>query len=92
MEQISKATSLWTYLGDTQINFLQVKYIFLYSTSSRQALGHTQPPVQCVTGAILLRGKRSEREGDRSPPSSNEIKNGGTISPLPISLHCMVLN
>jgi hypothetical protein len=43
---------------------------FLFSTSSRPALGSTQPPVQCVPGV-----KRLGREADHSPPASAEVKN-----------------
>jgi hypothetical protein len=38
------------------------------------ALGHTQPPIQWVPGAISLRMKRSGREADHSPPSSAKVK------------------
>jgi hypothetical protein len=40
----------------------------------RTALRPTQPPIQCVTGALSPRVKRPGREPDRSPPSSAEIK------------------
>jgi hypothetical protein len=42
---------------------------FLFSTASRPALGLTQPPTQWVPGV-----KRPEREADRSPPFSAEVK------------------
>jgi hypothetical protein len=38
------------------------------------ALGSTQPPIQWVPGAVSLRVKWPEREADRSPPSSAEVK------------------
>jgi hypothetical protein len=41
---------------------------FLF-TSSRPALGSTQPPIQWVPGV-----KRQEREADHSPPASAEVK------------------
>jgi hypothetical protein len=43
--------------------------IFLFSS-----LGPTQPPIQCVQGALSLGVKRPGREADHSPPSSAEIK------------------
>jgi hypothetical protein len=56
--------------------------IFLYSTASRPALGPTQPLIQWVLGALSLGVKRKGRESDHSPPSSDEVKNGGAIPPL----------
>jgi hypothetical protein len=49
--------------------------IFLFTTESRTALGHTQPPIQWVTGALSLGVKRPGREADHSPLSSDEVKN-----------------
>jgi hypothetical protein len=48
--------------------------IFLFTTVSRMALGHTQPPMQWVPGALSLGVKRPGREADHSPPSSAEVK------------------
>jgi hypothetical protein len=36
--------------------------------------------------------KRPGREADHSPPSSAEVKNGGTVLHSPIRLHGIVLN
>jgi hypothetical protein len=47
---------------------------FLFSTSSRPALGSTQPPTQWVPGALFPGVKRLGREVDHSPPTSAEIK------------------
>jgi hypothetical protein len=47
---------------------------FLFSKSSRPALGSTQPPMQWVLGALSPGVKRPEREADHSPPTSAEIK------------------
>jgi hypothetical protein len=49
--------------------------ISLFTTASRPALGPTQPPIQCVPGALSLGIKRPGREADHSPPSSVEVKN-----------------
>jgi hypothetical protein len=46
--------------------------IFLYSTSSRPALGPTQSPTQCVPEVHSAGVKRSGREADRQPPA--EVK------------------
>jgi hypothetical protein len=65
---------------------------FLFSSVSRQALGHRQPPIHWVSGDLLPGIKRQEREDNHSPPSSAEVKNCGAIPPLPINLHNIVLN
>jgi hypothetical protein len=59
------------------------KIVCLFSTASTPALGPTQPHPQWVTGALSPRVKRLGREADHSHPSSAEVKNGGTIPPLP---------
>jgi hypothetical protein len=51
----------------------RVKY-FLFSTSSRPALGPTQLPVQWVPWALSTGVKRLGRETDHSPPASAEVK------------------
>jgi hypothetical protein len=47
------------------------------------ALYSTQPPIQCVLGAISPGIMCQGREADHSPPSNAEIKNNGAIPPLP---------
>jgi hypothetical protein len=48
--------------------------IFLFTTASRTALGPTEPPIQWVPGALSLKIKLPGCEADRSPPSSDEVK------------------
>jgi hypothetical protein len=48
--------------------------VFLFSTSSKPALGLTQPPIKCVPGALSPRVKRMGREDNHSPPTSAEVK------------------
>jgi len=43
---------------------------FLFATSSRPALGTTQPPIQLVSGALT-----PGLEADHQPPSSADVKN-----------------
>jgi hypothetical protein len=38
------------------------------------ALGHTQPPIQWVPGALSPGVKRPGREADHSPPTSAGVK------------------
>jgi hypothetical protein len=70
-------------LDDRGFESRQGLRIFLFTTASRPALGHTQPPIQWVRGALFLGVKRSGREGDYSPPSSAEIKNAWSYTSTP---------
>jgi hypothetical protein len=45
--------------------------IFLFTTA---ALGHTQPPIQWVPGALSFGINRPGREADHSPPYSADVK------------------
>jgi hypothetical protein len=56
---------------------------FHFPTSSRPALGPTQPPSQWVPGAISSEEKRLGREADHSPLSGAEIKNAWSCSSTP---------
>jgi hypothetical protein len=56
--------------------------MILFSITSRQALGPTQPLIQWVPGDLSLGVKRQGLGTDHSLPSSAEIKNGGAIPPL----------
>jgi hypothetical protein len=47
---------------------------FLFSKSSRPALGPAQPPIQCVQGPLSPGVKRQGREADHSPPARAEVK------------------
>jgi hypothetical protein len=49
--------------------------IFLFTTTSRLALGPTLPPIQWITGAISLEVKRPGRKAGHSHPSSAEVMN-----------------
>jgi hypothetical protein len=52
--------------------------IFLFSTTTTPALMPTRHPIQWVPGAT-----RPGIEADHSPPSSDKVKNDGSIPPLP---------
>jgi hypothetical protein len=76
-EHINLKLFLFTALGygldDRGFESWQGLGIFLFTTAYRPALGPTQPHIQMRTGGSFL--KRTEREADHSPPSSNEVKN-----------------
>jgi hypothetical protein len=47
---------------------------FLFSTSSRTALGPAEPPIQRVPETLSPGVKWPGREADHSPPTSAEVK------------------
>jgi hypothetical protein len=49
--------------------------VFLFFIASRPALGPTQPPIQCVLGAVSpgVTQPQPQREADRSPPATTDI-------------------
>jgi hypothetical protein len=53
--------------------------IFLFSTASRPALGHTRSPTQWVSEALSSGIKRPGHKADQSLPSSAEVKNDEAI-------------
>jgi hypothetical protein len=66
--------------------------IFLLTTASGPALGHTQPPIQWVPAALSLGIKRPGSEADHSP-SITEVNNAWSCtSTPPIRLQGVVLS
>jgi hypothetical protein len=61
-----------------RFNFQQGKKIFTLSKASRLALGPTQDSWKMATG-----DSSSGHEADQSPPSSVQVKYGGSIPPFP---------
>jgi hypothetical protein len=59
------------WVGDRELESQQVLGIFLFTTTSRMALGPTQPPIKQATGTLSLGVKRPGREVDYSHPSSS---------------------
>jgi hypothetical protein len=66
--------------------------MFLFVTASRPALGPTQPPAQCVPGALFPEVKSPGNEDTHSPLSGADVKMHGAIPPLPIRLNGVVLS
>jgi len=62
------------WLDDWGFESWQGLGIFLFTTTSRPALGHTQPPIQWVPGALSLGVKWLGCEDDHLPPFSSNIK------------------
>jgi hypothetical protein len=66
---------------------------FLFSKSSRPAVGSTQSPNQLVPGALSSGVKRPGREVDHSPQTRAEVKRMWICTfHSPIRLHGVVLN
>jgi hypothetical protein len=60
----------------------QGQEILLFSAASREALGSTEPPTQRLPRDLSPVIYWQGCEADRSPQSSAEVKNGGSIPPL----------
>jgi hypothetical protein len=56
---------------------------FLFTTVFRLVLEPTQPPIQCVQGALTLRVKEAGLKADHSPPSIAEVKNAWSYTSIP---------
>jgi hypothetical protein len=63
----------WT-IGVLGFDSWQGLGIFIFTTTSRMALGPAQPPIQWILGALSLGVKWPGHEADHSPPSSAEVK------------------
>jgi hypothetical protein len=63
----------WT-IGVLGFNSWQGMGIFLFTTTSRMALGPIQPPIKWVSGALSLGKKQLGSEADHSLPSSAKVK------------------
>jgi hypothetical protein len=75
---LKKLTSKWTGYYSTYMVPGRVKN-FLFSKSSKLALGFTQPPIQCVPGALSLGVKRLTTHLQLVQKS----RKCGSIHPLP---------
>jgi hypothetical protein len=69
----------------------QGQEIFLCSTVSRPALRPTKPPIQWVTGRFP-QGQCGQGVKLTTHPSSSDVKNTGSISPLPNSVCGVIIN
>jgi hypothetical protein len=82
LTMIGMAPSVWRK-ATAGVQFPSGGKYFLFSIASRPALGSNQSLIQWVLGAVSSGIKRPGRESDHSPPSSEEVNNGGAVSPLP---------
>jgi predicted membrane channel-forming protein YqfA (hemolysin III family) len=64
----------WT-IGVVGLNSQWGLGIFIFTTTSRTALGPMQPPIQWVPGTLSLGVKQLGHEADHSLPSSAKVKN-----------------
>jgi hypothetical protein len=85
----------WDSVVDTSTGYgldgrgVGVRVLF---TSSKLALGSTQPPIQWLSGLFPRGLKRTGREADHSPPTSAEVKNNVDLYiHSPTRLHGVVL-
>jgi hypothetical protein len=76
--------------GFLEFDFWQGMGIFLFTATSRIALGPAQPPVQWVPGALLLGVKWLDCEADHSPPFSAEVKKLSFTRDFTVLMHCQV--
>jgi hypothetical protein len=80
-------------LGDRGFESRHGLGVFLFTTTSRPALGPTQPPIIWVPGTHSLGVNRTGHEADHSIPSSAEVKYVWIYTSTPtIRLHGVVLS
>jgi hypothetical protein len=79
MRSRDRSVGIATSYGAGRLRFDSLRWHegFLFSTSSRPALGLIQHPIEWEVG-----NKLPGREADHSPPSSIEVKNGGDVPRL----------
>jgi hypothetical protein len=76
------ATGYWLDDRGVGVRVLVGSRIF-FPTSSRPALGPTQPPIKWAPVVPSPSVKQQGREADHSPPTSAEVKKCGSMHPLP---------
>jgi hypothetical protein len=92
VSSVGVATGYGLRAGRPEFDSRLMQTSFIFFTASRPALGPTKPHIQWVPVALSLGVKRSGRETDHSPPYSAKVWNGGSVPPLPIRLHAVMLN
>jgi hypothetical protein len=73
-------------LDDRGIESRQGLEIFLFMTASKPVLEPIQTLIQCVSAALPLGVKRPGHEAYHSPPTSAEVNNEWSYTPLPYKL------
>jgi hypothetical protein len=71
------------YSGGLRFDSWEGQKLLLFPTASGPALDPTQPTIHWVTGVMSTGVKRPGRKADHSPSYNSEVKDGGTIPPLP---------
>jgi hypothetical protein len=91
-------------LNHSLIDDGRIAQSILLWTKARQLLGVRFPPELPIEARNFLHFTTSRPdlktyspgdnllEGDRSPPSTAEVKNVGATTPFPISIHALMLN
>jgi hypothetical protein len=80
------AFRLWGRLG---LDFLPRQDIFFFSKACGPALGPTQPPVQCILGALSPGVKQLTHEAYHSSSSAKVKNEWSYTSASPVCLHGM---
>ena len=80
--QLSNLATSRTIVG-SGIVCRKEKQIFIFTTSSKSALGTNQPPMQWVPSAVWLEIKRQRREAVISPPRNAKVTNVCCHMPSP---------
>jgi hypothetical protein len=95
----SVSMTTWLHVGRPKFDSWQGQELFLFPTSSRLALGPTQPPIQRVSGSVSQGIKRLGRGADDLSPCNTEFENSSTYTSyiyiyiyIYIYLHGLVLN
>jgi hypothetical protein len=82
-ESVQRSATDWT-IGVLGFDSRRGLGIYLFTTVSRTALRHNQPPVQWIPRFLSSGIKRRVRKSDHSPPSSAKVKNVWSYTSTPI--------
>ena len=69
----------------------QAQETFLFSKTSRPALGLTSPPIEWAPGALPAGLNWLGRQADHSPPSNTDVKNEWSNTTTPVYTYMMFI-